>query len=224
MQVQPRRRRLFASDRANGSLSRVTIGGTASSKVSLNCHSSSASSLYVGATGGGLSPITITDNNNRPSLAVMDAGQDNNGSMASASAGPVVDGEQHDKELLELLQLLEGSTPVIPDALLDYYMARAGVECDDVRLKRLVGLIGQKFITDVANDAMHHFRLRTGGMGASAGAGTGAGSRVGGTTGLSASSSVSTSAANKKNTLTLEDLASALAEYGINIKRPAYYT
>lgn len=133
--------------------------------------------------------------------------------------------QQHDKELLELLQLLESSTPVIPDALLEYYMTRAGVECDDVRLKRLIGLIGQKFITDVANDAMHHFRLRTGGAGALAGAGTGTGGRVNGTTGLSvSSSSVATSVANKKNTLTLEDLASALAEYGINIKRPAYYT
>lgn len=137
--------------------------------------------------------------------------------MAAAGVGTGAEGDQHDKELLELLQLLESNTPVIPDALLDYHMTRAGVECDDVRLKRLIGLIGQKFITDVANDAMHHFRLRTG---ASAGTGAGGSSRVGG----AGASSAATAAANRKNTLTLEDLAAALAEYGINIKRPAYYT
>jgi hypothetical protein len=42
--------------------------------------------------------------------------------------------DQQDKDLLELLQMLETHTPVIPDTLMDYYMTKAGVQCDDLRL------------------------------------------------------------------------------------------
>lgn len=82
---------------------------------------------------------------------------------------------------------------------MEYYMTKAGVVCDDHRLKRLVALIGQKFITDIINDTMHFHRLRAGG----------------GTAGR---------ATGKRATLTLEDLAAALAEYGINVRRPPYHT
>lgn len=76
----------------------------------------------------------------------------------------------------------------------------------------MVALIGQKLITDIANDAMHYSRLRQSGTSSSS-AGPTATSTMGGK-----------SATAKKTTLSLEDLASALAEHGINIKRPAYYT
>lgn len=113
---------------------------------------------------------------------------------------------QQDTDVLELLQLLETTTPVIPDALMDRYMIKAGVECDDIRLKRLVALIGQKFITDIANDAMHYTRMRQGNVGGGGSASTPGGAR------------------GKRVLLTLEDLSAALADYGINIRRPAYYT
>lgn len=51
--------------------------------------------------------------------------------------GQQADGEQAEaqaKDLLELLQMLETHTPVIPDTLMDYYMTKAGVQCDDPRL------------------------------------------------------------------------------------------
>jgi transcription initiation factor TFIID subunit 10 len=82
-------------------------------------------------------------------------------------------------------------------------MTKSGVECDDVRLKRLVALVAQKYVTDIANDAMHYSRQRQSGPGAAGKGPVGAG---------------------RKATLTMEDLTAALADHGINIKRPNYYT
>ena len=139
--------------------------------------------------------------------------------------------QEEDKDLLELLQILDTATPVvsdsgkgldilcgcyatlltlyfcsqIPDSLMDYYMMKAGVVCDDVRLKRLIALLGQKFISDIANDAMHFHKMRQSSGSTNM---TSANNRIGGA---------------KKNTLSIEDLAAALSEYGINIKRPSYY-
>ncbi len=81
-------------------------------------------------------------------------------------------------------------------------MTKAGVECDDVRLKRLIALISQKYITDITNDAMHYSKQRQSGSAAT---------RVG-------------PPGSKKTTLTMEDLSAALADRGINVKRPPYYT
>ncbi len=111
--------------------------------------------------------------------------------------------DEQDRDLLELLSLLDTTPPLIPDALIEHYMLRAGVESDDPRLKRLVALIGQKFVADIASDAMHYTRARMNAGGHGAGAQTGA---------------------PRKLCLTLEDLTAALAEHGLNIRRPAYYT
>mgnify|MGYP001107445227 CR=1 FL=1 len=118
----------------------------------------------------------------------------------------------------------------MPDALTDYLMTKAGVQCDDVRLKRLVGLIAQKYVTDIANDAMHYSRQRQAGptssapstfTGSTAAAMSGsAGLANGPGTGRPATSGL----AGRKVTLTMEDLSAALADHGINIKRPNYFT
>ena len=67
--------------------------------------------------------------------------------------------------------------------------------------KRLIALAAQKFIADIAHDALQHSKSR------------------------------SHNAANPKDkkkdrklVLTTEDLSSALAEYGINATKPDYYT
>jgi transcription initiation factor TFIID subunit 10 len=106
----------------------------------------------------------------------------------------------NDKDLLELLSALDSFNPIIPDALLDYHFTRAGLQCDDARLKKLVALVAQKFVTDVASDAMAHQRLRSGGRSSQSGTGTA-----------------------KKTLLNMEDLTAALAERGIEIKRPFYH-
>ncbi|XP_014817019.1 PREDICTED: transcription initiation factor TFIID subunit 10, partial [Calidris pugnax] len=89
----------------------------------------------------------------------------------------------------------------IPDAVTGYYLNRAGFEASDPRIIRLISLAAQKFISDIANDALQHCKMK----------GT-------------ASGSSRNKSKDKKYTLTMEDLTPALAEYGINVKKPHYFT
>lgn len=86
-------------------------------------------------------------------------------------------------------------------------MIKSGVECDDIRLKRLVALVAQKYVTDIANDAMHYGKQRQAGP-----------------SGAAAAAALGGRASAKKATLTMEDLTAALADRGINVKRPNYFT
>ncbi|XP_031751865.1 transcription initiation factor TFIID subunit 10 isoform X1 [Xenopus tropicalis] len=114
--------------------------------------------------------------------------------------------------LVDFLMQLEDYTPTIPDAVTGYYLNRAGFEASDPRIDpltpplvspriRLISLASQKFISDIANDALQHCKMK----------GT-------------ASGSSRSKSKDKKYTLTMEDLTPALAEYGINVKKPHYFT
>ncbi|KAM9019737.1 transcription initiation factor TFIID subunit 10 isoform 1-T1 [Ara ararauna] len=103
--------------------------------------------------------------------------------------------------LVDFLMQLEDYTPTIPDAVTGYYLNRAGFEASDPRIIRLISLAAQKFISDIANDALQHCKMK----------GT-------------ASGSSRSKSKDKKYTLTMEDLTPALAEYGINVKKPHYFT
>ncbi|XP_063065584.1 transcription initiation factor TFIID subunit 10 isoform X2 [Engraulis encrasicolus] len=103
--------------------------------------------------------------------------------------------------LADFLMQLEDYTPTIPDAVTGYYLNRAGFEASDPRVIRLISLAAQKFISDIAIDALQHCKMK----------GT-------------ASGSSRNKTKDKKYTLTMEDLAPALSEYGINVKKPHYFT
>ncbi|XP_044160013.1 transcription initiation factor TFIID subunit 10 isoform X2 [Bufo gargarizans] len=103
--------------------------------------------------------------------------------------------------LVDFLMQLEDYTPTIPDAVTGYYLNRAGFEASDPRIIRLISLAAQKFISDIANDALQHCKMK----------GT-------------ASGSSRSKSKDKKYTLTMEDLSPALSEYGINVKKPHYFT
>ncbi|XP_043532287.1 transcription initiation factor TFIID subunit 10 [Chiloscyllium plagiosum] len=103
--------------------------------------------------------------------------------------------------LADFLMQLEDYTPTIPDAVTGYYLNRAGFEASDPRIIRLISLAAQKFISDIANDALQHCKMK----------GT-------------ASGSSRNKSKDKKYTLTMEDLIPALSEYGINVKKPHYFT
>ncbi|XP_065060732.1 transcription initiation factor TFIID subunit 10-like [Rhopilema esculentum] len=101
--------------------------------------------------------------------------------------------------LTEFLSQLEDYTPTIPDAVTVHYLQRSGFEATDPRIVRLASLAAQKFVSDIAHDALQHCKMR----------GSGQNSRKSGK--------------DKRYTLTMEDLIPALAEYGINVKKPPYF-
>lgn len=146
----------------------------------------------------------------------------------------------------------------IPDAVTDYYLALSGLSTSDVRLKRLLALATQKFISDIATDAYQYSRIRSntsggnpGGGGGSAFPGTlgaisgmpGAGAGgAGGTLGTNAAGGAGGSggtlrpmprpgfgggggsgSTSGRSVLTMEDLGAAVAEYGVNTRRPEFY-
>ncbi|XP_060545609.1 transcription initiation factor TFIID subunit 10 [Pantherophis guttatus] len=129
------------------------------------------------------------------------AGAANGDAKPAAAAAPPPGSASSGAPLVDFLLQLEDYTPTIPDAVTGYYLNRAGFEASDPRIIRLVSLAAQKFISDVANDALQHCKMK----------GT-------------ASCSSRNKSKDKKHTLTMEDLAPALAEYGINVKKPHYFT
>ncbi|KAM7338595.1 hypothetical protein ACRRTK_002079 [Alexandromys fortis] len=96
---------------------------------------------------------------------------------------------------------LEDYTPAIPDAVAGYYLNRAGFEASDPRIIRFISLVTQKFISDIVNDALQHCKMKD-----------------------TASGSSRSKSKDHKYTLTMEDLIPALREYGINVKKPHYFT
>ncbi|KAG6915270.1 hypothetical protein DXG01_012405 [Tephrocybe rancida] len=114
-----------------------------------------------------------------------------------------------DRTLAEFLLMLDDYEPLIPSEVTDYYLQRVGFECEDVRLKRLLSLAAQKFVSDIAADAYQHARIRTNATGGRARANQpmGPGSIKDKT----------------RTTLTMDDLSAALGEYGINARKPDFY-
>ncbi|KAK7591147.1 hypothetical protein V9T40_002760 [Parthenolecanium corni] len=101
--------------------------------------------------------------------------------------------------IVNLIQQLEDYTPTIPDAVMGSYLHRTGFESSDPRITRIIALAAQKFISDIANDALQQCKIRT-------------------------SNQVSKGKTkDRRYHLTLEDLTPALAEYGIVVRKPPYF-
>ncbi|XP_017851590.1 transcription initiation factor TFIID subunit 10 isoform X1 [Drosophila busckii] len=112
-------------------------------------------------------------------------------------------------EMDELLTQLEDYAPTMPDALTLSIMQGCGFGAVDPRIVRIVSVCAQKFISDIANDALQHCKTRT--------------------TNIQHSSGHSSNKVDKKNpkdrkyTLAMEDLLPALADHGITMRKPQYF-
>ncbi|RKP39107.1 transcription initiation factor TFIID 23-30kDa subunit-domain-containing protein, partial [Dimargaris cristalligena] len=108
---------------------------------------------------------------------------------------------EKEKTLAEFLLAMDDHQPLIPDAVTEYYLARTGFECDDVRIKRLLALVAQKFISDVVTDAFQYSRVHQ----------------------LNNKERKYTQK-DRRSLLTMDDLSQALQEYGVNVRKPEYYS
>ncbi|KAK1296421.1 hypothetical protein QJS10_CPB15g00934 [Acorus calamus] len=81
----------------------------------------------------------------------------NNNSNPSSSSEPR---HEDDSALSEFLSSLMDYNPTIPDELVEHYLGKSGFQCPDVRLTRLVAVAAQKFIAEVASDALQHCKAR----------------------------------------------------------------
>ncbi|KAK6456326.1 transcription initiation factor TFIID 23-30kDa subunit-domain-containing protein [Scheffersomyces xylosifermentans] len=153
-----------------------------------------------------------------------------------------------DISLKKVLDLMDGDfAPIIPDAVTDYYLAKNGFETTDVKIKRLLALATQKFVSDITQDAYEYSRIRNssavynsanpqvrakqllqGQQFANQQSITGTGTAAAGVDGASEQQQPTHSTSNAGNqqgklVLTMEDLSSALSEYGMNTGRPDFY-
>lgn len=95
-----------------------------------------------------------------------------------------------------ILEAIEEFDSSIPDAVVHHFLNVAGMQTNDQRIVRLIAIAAQKFIHDIVSDSLQHCKLR-------------------GAQGKKTK--------EKKYTLGIEDLASALSEYGIEVRRQHYF-
>ncbi|KAL5979900.1 Transcription initiation factor TFIID subunit 10 [Asimina triloba] len=123
-------------------------------------------------------------------------------------------------------------TPTIPDELVEYYLGKSGFQCPDVRLIRLVAVATQKFIAEVAGDALQvigSFSMLVVVSGDNTSFFT---QRLKQTIEFWQCNARQAAVVkdkrdkqqkDKRLILTMEDLSKALREYGVNLKHQEYF-
>ncbi|KAI9585974.1 transcription initiation factor TFIID subunit 10b [Glossina fuscipes] len=111
--------------------------------------------------------------------------------------------QQETTQLSDFILQLEDYIPTVPDAVTAFYLNSAGFESSDPRIVRLISVATQKFISDVANDALQNCKTRTSNQ----------------------NGPIKGPKMNKerKYTMTMEDLAPALADYGVTVRKAQYF-
>ncbi|KAH6646695.1 transcription initiation factor TFIID 23-30kDa subunit-domain-containing protein [Truncatella angustata] len=149
-----------------------------------------------------------------------------------------------DVSLKEFLNKMDDYAPIIPDAVTNFYLAKAGLPPPpqtDPRLARLLALATQKFVADIAADAYQYSRIRASNTSANNPMGN-----LGAATGIPIPGQAQPNAKDQgrggplgvqragyggggqggtqnRTVLTMEDLGMAVGEYGVNVKRSEFY-
>ncbi|XP_074281345.1 transcription initiation factor TFIID subunit 10-like [Silene latifolia] len=110
--------------------------------------------------------------------------------------------QEEDTQLSHFLSSLMDYSPTIPDELAEHYLAKSGFHSPDLRLIRLVSVATQKFISEVATDALQHCKARQSSI---------------------VKDKRDKQQKDKRLILTMDDLSRALREYGVNLKHQEYF-
>ncbi|CAH8627038.1 unnamed protein product [Heterobilharzia americana] len=188
-------------------------------------------------------------NESIPSKASVTSGVDGcHTAGVTTSSVPASSGSTSASDVLlnNLWTQLDHIQPTIPDRLSIAILEGAGIQMEnsDPRLARLVSLAGQKFLTDILTDAMLHWRLANGqptgllnhpSMPTTSVPSQTSNSSANSTPANSLNQSIPQSPssnakpgtnkfpADRRATLTLEDLIASLNDRGIHVARPPYY-
>ncbi|GBP45782.1 Transcription initiation factor TFIID subunit 10 [Eumeta japonica] len=124
------------------------------------------------------------------------------------TAGNLIMGADDDEDtggasaaLADFLLQLDNYTPSVPDAVVAHYLDSAGFHTQDPRLIRLIALAAQKFLSEIANDALQHCKVRTSGQPTAKGH----------------------KPKERRFLMTMDDLAPALLDCGIVARKPPYF-
>ncbi|KVH90518.1 transcription initiation factor TFIID subunit 10 [Cynara cardunculus var. scolymus] len=111
---------------------------------------------------------------------------------------------KHEDEsaLTDFLASLIDYTPTIPDELVEHYLAKSGFQCPDVRLIRLVAVATQKFVSEVATEALQQCKARQATV---------------------VRDKKDKQQRDKRLIMNMDDLSKALQEYGVNAKHQEYF-
>jgi len=104
------------------------------------------------------------------------------------------------EQVADLLEKVENYTTAIPDSVTESVLSSAGLQSTDPQVTRMVSLVAQKFLSDVAYEALQHCKMRGGGK-----------------------EMKKVSGRDRKFALTSEDLLVALTDQGIRVKKPPFY-
>ena len=116
----------------------------------------------------------------------------------------------------ELLASLEEAQCIVPDELTQHYTRKAGEQCRDARLLRLIGLAAQHFLASVAFDTLQATKRKRDEKG-----GGGDGDRKPG--GGGGGHHRKPPRGREKLVLRPQELAETLSTYGVNVKPAPYF-
>ncbi|KAK6534884.1 Transcription initiation factor TFIID subunit 10 [Arthrobotrys megalospora] len=184
------------------------------------------SSAPQNATDGSMATTVANTNSNANGVSVNIPGENGVVMNGGVPADMEMRVPRRERNLREFLGMMDEYAPIIPDAVTDYYLSLSGFHTTDVRIKRLLALATQKFIADIAADAYQYARIRTSSSNANAFTAGGAlpgaaGGALGGTGG--GGGYATSGRRGGRMVLTMDDLGGAVAEYGVNTKRPEFY-